>query len=432
MGWLSDTWKKTKNSTKKLMGYDSMNEGLFDLATMGGYSTVKGAAKYGSELLGGDLFGKGNSADQTVTTLPWNDKALTDLQKKAHTLYGKGGPDYYNKDTVADMPPELQASLEKMMGFSDQGNVQAGNKALTDALSGFQQQRQQVGQEQVQGVGDYASFLMNQAQQGGPQGQAGQIAAGADPTAALAEMMQGGQNPYVDQLVAQTQQDLSRNLNENIMPRIDQGSMGNNAYGGSRQGLAQAKAIEGTQRQAADASARIRGTAYESDQNRRLGATGQAGQLASQGDQYSQYLQQLGLQGGQLGRGLSQDLSGITGQMAGMGPLLQGYEGKNLATEAQGGNAIQQYQQQLINADKAKWDFNQNKGQNNLNNYANLLMGVGGLGSSTTTPTPQASGIEKLLGGVSSGLGAYGGMASAGIPGAGWLAGGLGLLSALG
>lgn len=390
-----------------------------------------------SSLLGGSLGGalgggQGNNT-QTITNLPWNAEQLEWLQTQAKQQYEDGPQKYYPDSTVAPMNPELQATLNKLMNFGNQPGVQAGQDALSQALTGMSGLQDRVAGEQVSGVGDYASFLMNQGIAGGG-GRLGAIADGTDPTSVIQQFLGGSAtNPYTDQLVQNVTSDLNENLNENILPQVRRGALANNAYGGSRQGIAEGRAIEGTQEAIGDASARIRQGAAESDLNRQMQAAGLSTNVAAQGDQYQQMLQQLGLSGANMGRGLFQDLAGITGQNAALAPLSQAFEGMNLSTQQQAGTAQQQYLQSLLNDKVNRHNFEQGADQQNLANYANILFGAGGMGGTETrTQTmPEASLIERLLGGGATGLGAYGMASAAGIPFAGPLAIAMGGLSAL-
>lgn len=365
------------------------------------------------------LLGGGDDGQQTTTTTntPWNMEQLQQLMEMAKTRYDEGPNQYYPGSTVAELDPQMQQILNNMMGFGSDPTVQAGQNALMQALTGTQGLGEQVAGEQVQGTGDYAQFLMNQGQSGGT-GTVGNIAANADPTASFQQFLGGSAtNPYTDALVSQVTNDLSRNLNENIMPRIDQGSLANNAYGGSRQAIAQGKAIEGTQRQAGNAATQIRSSMANADLDRQLSAANSMLGAAGQGDQYQQFLQQMGLSGANLGRGLFQDLVGVTSQQASMAPLLQAYQGQNLNTALQGGQINQQYLQSLLSDDVQRWNFNQQADDQNFQNYANILLNAGGMGrtQTSTANTPQASIGERLLGGGLTGLGAYGAAQKAGL-----------------
>ena len=364
------------------------------------------AGSLASSLLGG----KSKPQTTTVDKNPWNAEQLQQLMAMGKDRYDAGPNQYFPDSTVAPLDPKMQQILNTMMGFGDQPLPQAGEQALMQALGGTQGLASQVGGEQVQGTGDYAKFLMEQGMTGGA-GTVGGIGANADPTAAFQQFLGGSAtNPYTDQLVSQVTNDISQNLNENIMPRIDQGSLNNNAYGGSRQGIAQGKAIDSANQQAGDAATNIRTSMANNDLNRQLSAANSMLGAAGQGDQYQTMLQQMGLQGADMGRGLFQDLAGITSQQASMAPMLQGYAGNNVNTALQGGQINQQYLQSLLGDEVNRFNFNQNADDQNFQDYANLLLKASGQGGSSTSSvsTPNASLGENILGGAATGLGLYG------------------------
>lgn len=97
----------------------------------------------------------------------------------------------------------------------------------------------------------------------------------------------------------------------------------------------------------------------------------------------------------------------------------------DLAMLGQAGQGYDQYNQNLINADIEKWNYNNNADWNFLNDYIGLLNGATG-GSSTTT-APKQGGVNPftgILGGAATGFGI------GGIPGA-VIGGGLGLLGGI-
>jgi hypothetical protein len=153
------------------------------------------------------------------------------------------------------------------------------------------------------------------------------------------------------------------------------------------------------------------------DLNRQMQAANSMLGAAGQGDQYQQFLQQMGLSGANLGRGLFQDLAGVTSQQASMAPMLQAYQGQNLNTALQGGQINQNYLQSLLSDDVQRWNFEQNADDQNFQNYANILLNAGGMGGTNTTTanTPQASIGERLLGGGMTGLGVWGQAQKAGM-----------------
>ena len=104
----------------------------------------------------------------------------------------------------------------------------------------------------------------------------------------------------------------------------------------------------------------------------------------------------------------------------------------DLAMLGQAGQGYDQYNQSLINADIAKWNYNQNKDWNYLNDYLGLLNGATGSSSTTTQPqqgSTAGGAITGALGGAMSG--AYLGSVVPGI-GTGLGAIGGGLLGGLG
>jgi hypothetical protein len=91
---------------------------------------------------------------------------------------------------------------------------------------------------------------------------------------------------------------------------------------------------------------------------------------------------------------------------AGMAPSYAGQDWQDIAGLQGAGSQQDQIAQNQIDANKARWDYNQNLGQNKLQQYMQLLMGPNwGNTSSGTTTTPDSSGgIPGLLGGLLGGL----------------------------
>lgn len=138
-----------------------------------------------------------------------------------------------------------------------------------------------------------------------------------------------------------------------------------------------------------------------------------------------------GMHGQTLARGLAQGASGIYGaerglqqqaagnlqdmiaqraglqmQAAGMAPGLDQAQYYGADRMGQLGTQAEDLEAQKLADQMARYDFNQNKDWNNLNNYNSLVQGFAGLGGTQTTSQPvyqnKGSGI---LGGISSGLG---------------------------
>jgi hypothetical protein len=159
-------------------------------------------------------------------------------------------------------------------------------------------------------------------------GQAAQASAAAAPwmTGALGQALGNygflsnaanvGQNPYVQDMMGQNARLLNRNFNEQLMPAIQDSSVGVNALGSSRQGIAQGLAARGTQEGISDANERLLLGAYGQGLGAQQSALGQtnsllagmlapAGAMGAAGD-YLNRGGQTGLDYGQVAEGYQQ------------------------------------------------------------------------------------------------------------------------------
>jgi hypothetical protein len=97
----------------------------------------------------------------------------------------------------------------------------------------------------------------------------------------------------------------------------------------------------------------------------------------------------------------------------------------------QAGEGFDQYNQAMINSDLQKWNYNQSKDWNYLNDYIGLLNGAVGGSTTTTSPVQRPNIFTSVGGGALAGFGM--GAAKGGI--GGWpgalLGGGLGLLGSM-
>lgn len=101
-----------------------------------------------------------------------------------------------------------------------------------------------------------------------------------NPTQAIQQLLSGTpNNPYLDQQAAAITGQLTRNLQENVMPGIRSEALASGQYGGSRQGIAEGLAASRMNQDLAPALTNLYGSAYENAQQR-MGAT--AGALNDQ------------------------------------------------------------------------------------------------------------------------------------------------------
>ena len=122
-----------------------------------------------------------------------------------------------------------------------------------------------------------------------------------------------GQNPYVQDMMSQNARLLNRNFTEGLMPQIRGSSVGVNALGSSRQGIAEGLAARGTQEAISDANERLLLGAYGQGLGAQTSALGQTGSmlnnLMAPGQAYGQAAGYLG-QGGQAALGYGQAVEG--------------------------------------------------------------------------------------------------------------------------
>ena len=162
-----------------------------------------------------------------------------------------GGLDYWNQQLASGQDAtsvhnNFMASAEAVNRRNAAAAVPAAPAAPADAPAG---------------TGAVTPATTNVAQQYTDMG-------ASDPTKANAALLTGNvTNPYLDQQANNIQTRLNRNLNENIMPGINQGATGAGQYGSSRQGIAQGKAIADTQDNYAGQMANLYGGAYTNAQN---------------------------------------------------------------------------------------------------------------------------------------------------------------------
>ena len=220
-------------------------------------------------------------------------------------------------------------------------------------------------------------------------------------------------NPYLDAMAGNITRQYTQNLNENILPGVRYGAMAAGGFGGSRQGIAEGKAIEGSNEGLASALANLYGQSYESQQNRdlqRYGIDTNAATARYGTDKnYDLGLRQVGNQATQIANTYDLGLRGNDTQRYGIDTTaatgryvsdnnLQGQLAGAAASQANAAANLSLGQQKL------GWDQFQYQDQadwRELNNYANLLktLGIGG----TETTTGQNSNFAQFLGGTVTG-----------------------------
>lgn len=214
-----------------------------------------------------------------------------------------------------------------------------------------------------------------------------------DPTQAYQRMLSGQiDNPYLQALhqgnintSLRGYNDALQQVQQQVLPQIEQEAFANGMYGGSRQGIAEGMVGQQLARNARDLGIagmdfgnQLYGNAYQNAQQLMAGA---AGDINSQAGQNAQYNAGLDLQQNAQNAGMAQ---------TGLNTMLQGYGLDD--------NTFNQLQSILAAP--------QNQAQNALNQYASILTPGAGLGGSQSTQVPiYSSSGAQIIGGGMAGLG---------------------------
>jgi len=306
---------------------------------------------------------------QTVTTKTELDPATKAWQGTlsgiGSTLYGQGPLQYFGGNTVAQYSPETNQALDMMKTQAAGGapNYELAQQSAAQNLSGYNP-----------AMGGAAMFATGQS---APQQQ-------------LDQFGMGSVNPYIDRAYSNGARHVTDSMNAQF---AKSGRFGANAAYGQGMGNA-----------LGDLYTNIAMPAYEGSANRALSAAGTNLQSQMQGlGMYGDMFQQ----GAQNSMNQQQLLAG-----------LYNYGSMPAQQMAQVGGAIDSQNQANIDAEKAKWDFNQMAPWQTANMYAGLMSGMPGTtNSSQTSPVQQSNKLMAGLGGAASAFGASGGnpwMAAAG------------------
>ena len=387
--------------------------------------------------MGGSSGGGGGSTTQTQKIDPW---LKGQIQGNLNTIQGLDAYQAYpSSQAFANLTPQMQQQLQQMQQMGGQGAGMLGQ-----------------GAEAMQGVANYTPEQIAMQGQMNP----AQINA---PTVAGPSQVSAGQadlnpfmNPFLSQVVDQTIQDMDR-ARQMAIGRGEDAALAAGAFGGSRQGIADAE----TNRGFADRTAAAVGQLNQAGFNTALGAAqnqqgmdmqsqlanqqagmatnqfnagmGMQGQLANQqagmaADQFNigtnlatqQANQQAGLDASRLNLLGGQGLAGLGGQMFGMGQQAAQYgQDRN---QAMADFDFQQYQQQFMDPRiLAQME-------------TAAIQGIPFMGTTSTTQ-PGGSTLGSALGGGLSGA-AMGAQVGSVVPGLGTamgagIGGGLGLLGGM-
>ena len=304
----------------------------------------------------------GLGGDKVSKSEPWEPqiKHLKNIFEGAEGLYDQGPMEYYRGNTVAGTNQNMRNYFAGMGDYA-QGGVNTG------------QQIGAYGQQMAGGLGQsqnyYSDAMMNYHNPYASVEYANQISDSVN------------NNPLLDQQIDQGYQDINRNLSENILPSIATGAVGTGNVGSMRRGVAEGVAARGAMEQGSDMAMGMRSNAYNQGIN-------QANNWA-QGEQFGQ----------QYGMNAANQMAGL-GQF-GVGAMGQGY---GLGAEAYqhmlGAGAYKRgIEQENINADRERWDFEQNAPWDNLARYNQMIQGnYGGTQTQQGDPSGALMNLGSQLG----------------------------------
>ena len=304
--------------------------------------------------------GGSGGGDSTTTAEPWEAQQpyLEDIFRQAQNIYRQGyGQEYYPGQTVAGMAPATQAGIgmleQSAYGAPEQGAMQ--NYLMGGMMNPYGQAG--VGSE----FGGVTPF-------GGGYGESTPMGGVASPA-----QQQFSGNPYLDQMFNTAAGRAGEAFQEQTMPAIGAmfGSAGRTGSG-IQQEVAE-NAAQGFGRDLQGMAANIYGPAYESAMGRDV----QRRQL-----------------GAEIGRGA-----------AALTPSMQNMQQQNIQNMLMAGQIPQNYAQQLIDADRQRFDFYQQAPYQALGQYGNIVQGMPGGYGTTMTEGPDRNRVMGGAGGAMSGIG---------------------------
>lgn len=191
-----------------------------------------------------------------------------------------------------------------------------------------------------------------------------------------------------------------QNLTETALPAIRGTAVSTGGYGGSREGIAEGLATARADQAAQDVAARMAEDEYNANLqalNQRYGTN-----VSAQLQQGQQGLTARGQDLASLGQQYGQNLSALY-QTLGLTPTLQSEYGVPASTLGSVGNAQQQQEQAQLNADIARWNYNQLAPYAQVQDILGLAQGLPGGSTVATGNTPAGNPATSALGGAATG-----------------------------
>lgn len=341
-----------------------------------------------------------SSGDQTTKTEPWSGQQpyLTAGFQQAQNLLNSGGPEYYPNATYTPFSPQSQMAMQL-----------GENRALFG--SEFDQPAANVAMGAMSGNSPYTQAGMNSLWGG---------SLGMQQLAGTANGQYLNSNPYLDSMFGAATRGLNTQYNNQVMPGVNAtfGSGGRTGSNAHQTALDMANQQYGNS--VGDMAAQIYGGNYQSERDRQLSASTGLGSLGTS----------LAGAYGSLGQqNFGQQLAG-----AGLGQQLAQNDWQNIGQLGQIGQQVEGKSGQVLQDYMDRFNYYQNRPEQNLQNYVAAINGIPVNGGQTSTKGGGGNALTGALGGALTG-GALGGMLPASmlaaIPGGGWALAGLGGLMGL-
>ena len=315
--------------------------------------------------------------EQIVRLAPFQEEYLADIFASAKALTGEGSQMPFSAQQLADLSPAQQQAIQQAMG----------------GIGGFQPYLQTGAEAMGQGVGALGAGL-------GTIGQALDRTAGAtyDFTP---ESYQEFMDPYMEDVIQRQYQDIA-DQGMKQRAQLGAGAVSSGAFGGSRQGVAEAELAKGVMEQQARTGAQLRSQGFQQASNlAQQAAQQQAAQRLSQAQLTGQLGQTTGALGAQIGQ--------LGTATAGLGQLGQQMGVQDVNTLLGIGSLEQGQSQKALDIARANALAEQALPYQQVGFMSDIFRGVPSLQqtySTTTSPGPSTG--SQLLGLGLAGLGAVG------------------------
>lgn len=299
------------------------------------------------------------------------------LPSDAYDLYRQGG-----------WQPGMQGVNDQYTNYlANTGNRMSGFSSAANDMLGFG--RKIAGGQFDSNITPVANVDMNQER-----ANMGVL----DPTNALSRLLSGRpDNPYLDAQSNAMIGNLTRNLNENVMPGLRSSAAVSGQYGGSRQGIAEGLAASRMNQDLAPALTNLYGTASENAQNRMMGTSQHLNDQA-----YNTGFGNANIDFRNNDQTMQQNTMNLANRMQGLNAGGQAYNMSTGLGDIYGKN-YEQYINSMMMPNRMNWQ--------NMGNYTGIMYPGAQLGGSSQSKSTQTTGIGNVAAGIASAaLGGYLGM----------------------